>query len=147
VADLLVPLEVVVALAVLVSAVLGGVVARRRWLRRGIGTFDCSFRTTLSAHGKGWQLGVARYEDDRIEWFRVFAFSPRSQATLARSDLMVQDRRYPTGPEVFSVMSGVVIVRCRRGTGFVELAMSEQAYTGFASWLEAAPPGQNVSVA
>ena len=29
----------------------------------------------------------------------------------------------------------------------VELAMSEQAYTGFAAWLEAAPPGQNVNVA
>jgi hypothetical protein len=25
--------------------------------------------------------------------------------------------------------------------------MTEQAYTGFAAWLEAAPPGQNVNVA
>jgi hypothetical protein len=71
----------------------------------------------------------------------------RPRQVLQRSDLMVQQRRNPTGAEAFSVMSGFVIVRCRRGGGFVELAMSEQSYTGFASWLEAAPPGQNVSVA
>ncbi|MGH6656074.1 MAG: DUF2550 family protein, partial [Actinocrinis sp.] len=31
------------------------------------------------------------------------------------------------------------------GAGLVELAMSPDALTGFLSWLEAAPPGQNVS--
>lgn len=145
--DLLVPLEVVLALAIVMVATLSGIVGRRRWLRRGVGTFDCSVRTTLASLGKGWRLGVARYGDDRIEWFRVFSLTPRPSRVLARSELMVQQRRYPSGPEVFSVMSGVVIVRCASGSGPVELAMSEQAYTGFASWLESAPPGQNVSVA
>ncbi len=145
--DLLIPLEVVGALLVLLVAALAGVVLRRRWLARGVGTFDCSLRTTTGAHGKGWALGVARYEADRIEWFRVFSVSVRPREVLQRADLMVQQRRTPSGAEAFSVMSGFVVVRCRRGNGFVELAMSEQSYTGFASWLEAAPPGQNVSVA
>ncbi|GAB3591334.1 DUF2550 domain-containing protein [Angustibacter peucedani] len=145
--DLLIPLEVVGALLVLVVAALVAVVLRRRWLARGIGAFDCSLRTASGAHGKGWALGVARYEADRIEWFRVFGVSVRPRQVLQRSDLMVQERRIPHGAEAFSVMSGFVVVRCRRGRGFVELAMSEQSYTGFASWLEAAPPGQNVSVA
>lgn len=145
--DLLIPIEVVGALLGLVVAALAGVVARRRWLARGVGTFDCSLRTSARAHGKGWVLGVARYEADRIEWFRVFSVSVRPREVLQRGDVMVQERRMPSGAEAFSIMAGFVIVRCRRGAGWVELAMSEQSYTGFASWLEAAPPGQNVSVA
>lgn len=144
---LLIPLEVVVALFLLVVLGLAGVVVRRRWLRRSAGTFDCSLRSSDSATGKGWALGVARYEADRIEWFRVFAFAARPRRVLQRSDLMVQERRYPTGPEAFSVMSGFVVLRCRDGASSVELAMSEDSATGFASWLESAPPGQNVSVA
>jgi hypothetical protein len=51
----------------------------------------------------------------------------------------------PEGAEVFALLSGVVIVRCREGAGSnVELAMGEAALTGFLSWLEAAPPGQPV---
>ncbi len=145
--DLLIPLEVVGALLVVLVGALVAVVARRRWLGRGIGTFDCSLRTSAAAHGKGWVLGVARYEADRIEWFRVFSASVRPREVLQRGDVMVQERRMPSGAEAFSIMSGFVVVRCRRGAGLVELAMSEQSYTGFASWLEAAPPGQNVSVA
>jgi hypothetical protein len=144
---LIVPLEVVAVLVVLCVALLIGFVLRRRWLGRGVGAFDCSLRTSTGAHGKGWALGVARYQADRIEWFRVFSVSTRPKQVLPRAHLMVQERRVPKGPEAFSVMAGFVIVRCRRGSGFVELAMSEQSYTGFASWLEAAPPGQNVSVA
>jgi hypothetical protein len=144
---LIIPLEVVGLLLVLLVAALVCVVLRRRWLSRKVGTFDCSLRTVTGKNGKGWHLGVARYEQDRIEWYRVFTWSMRPGQVLPRSDLMVQERRSPHGAEAFSVMSGFVIVRCRRGRSFVELAMSEQSYTGFASWLEAAPPGQNVSVA
>lgn len=144
---LLIPLEAVGALLGLLIVLAVGVVVRRRWLGRGVGTFDCSLRTTLDRMGKGWTLGVARYEDDRIEWFRVFGVVLRPKKVLRRSDLAVQERRYPSGPEAFAVMSGFVIVRCAHEGRQIELAMSEQAYTGFASWLEAAPPGQNVSVA
>lgn len=144
---LLIPLEVVGALLALVMLALAAVVVRRRWLARSVGTFDCSLRTTTGAHGKGWALGVARYEADRIEWFRVFAVTVRPQQVLRRADVMVQERRYPGGAEAFAILSGSVIVRCRRRQEVVELAMSEQSYTGFASWLESAPPGQNVSVA
>ncbi|GAA4345802.1 DUF2550 domain-containing protein [Angustibacter luteus] len=144
---LIIPLEVVGLLLLLVVAAALAVVLRRRWLSRKVGTFDCSLRTTTGAHGKGWRLGIARYEADRIEWYPVFRFALRPQQVLRRGDLMVQERRTPAGVEAFSVMSGFVIVRCRRKGGYVELAMSEQSYTGFSSWLEAAPPGQNVSVA
>jgi hypothetical protein len=147
VSGLLIPIEAVGALVCLLVLLTVGVVMRRRWLGRGVGTFDCSLRTTLDRMGKGWTLGVARYEADRIEWFRVFGVVLRPSRVLHRSDLAVQERRYPSGAEAFAVMSGSVIVRCAFESTTIELAMSEQAYTGFASWLEAAPPGQNVSVA
>ena len=145
--DLLLPLEVFAAVLLLIALLVAGFVGRRRFLSRSSGTFDCSLRTSAQRMGKGWVLGLARYEADRIEWFRVFDLSMRPRRVLLRGDMQVQERRYPTGPEAFSLMSGVVIVRCAYERGPLELAMSEQAYTGFASWLESAPPGQNISVA
>ena len=145
---LIVPLEAVVGLAVLLLLLLAGVVARRRWLGRGVGSFDCSLRARTSRPaGTGWALGVARYGPDEIDWFRVFGVSPRASRTLRRRDLEVLERREPSGPEAFAVMAGAIVVVCRYAGQRLELAMSPQAYTGFASWLEAAPPGQNVNVA
>ena len=39
------------------------------------------------------------------------------------------------------------MLRCSLHGTRVELAMSEDALTGFLAWLEAAPPGQRVNVA
>lgn len=53
---------------------------RRRLIQRSGGTFDCSLRwgvaEELDISGKGWVYGVARYSGDRIDWFRVFSYSP-----------------------------------------------------------------------
>jgi hypothetical protein len=40
-----------------------------------------------------------------------------------------------------------VVVECGIAGRTVELGMGEGELTGFLAWLEAAPPGQNVSVA
>jgi Protein of unknown function (DUF2550) len=145
--DLLIPLEVVVAVLVVTAMLLIGVVSRRRFLTRGVGAFDCSLRMGEHSFGKGWRLGVARYESDRIDWYRVFSVSPRAGASLVRAELDVQERRSPSGQETFAVLAGSIIARCQYRGELVELAMTEQAYTGFSSWLESAPPGQNVNVA
>ncbi len=144
---LLLPLEVIGALLLLAALLLCCVVLRRRWLGRDIGAFDCSLRTTPREFGKGWTLGLARYHNDRIEWFRVFDLSLRPREQFLRAEILVQERRIPQGVEALSVMTGFVIVHCDRGESTLELAMSDRSYTGFASWLESAPPGQNVSVA
>jgi hypothetical protein len=53
--------------------------------------------------------------------------------------------RRPADPvEMTSVGSGAVVVECDIGEGAdrrVELALSDDALTGFLAWLEAAPPG------
>jgi hypothetical protein len=95
--------------------------------------------------GRGWSYGIAQYENDRIDWYRIFSYAYRPAAVLTRKDLEVITRRDAEGNEELALFPGWTIVECRFGAGLVELAMSPDALTGFLSWLEAAPPGQNVS--
>ena len=143
-------LPLVAAVTVVVLLVVGAVCAlllRRLVLSRGVGTFDCSLRGDTSHRAGGWILGVARYEADRLDWFRVFAVSPRPARSLSRSRLVILERSVPEGPESYTFFPGWVIVRCAYGALTLELAMSDPAYNGLAAWLESAPPGQHVNVA
>jgi hypothetical protein len=124
---------------------------RRRLIQRPGGTFDCSLRTAppegADPGGKGWVYGVARYSGDRVEWFRVFSYAPRPRQVLERPSIEVLGRREPQGSEELALLSDAVVLSCaHRGTR-LELAMSDDALTGFLAWLEAAPPGQRVNVA
>ncbi|MEY2246447.1 DUF2550 domain-containing protein [Streptomyces sp. SAS_267] len=139
---------VVVALVVVGLFVFG---LRRRLIQRSGGTFDCSLRWDVAEKGdpsgKGWSYGVARYNGDRIEWYRVFSYAPRPRRVLERSAIEVDGRRAAAGEEELALLSDAIILAClHRGTR-LELAMSEDALTGFLAWLEAAPPGQRVNVA
>lgn len=140
---------VVVALVVAGLFVFG---LRRRLIQRSGGTFDCSMRwgapgTEAEPSGKGWVYGISRYNGDRIEWFRVFSYAFRPRRTLERASIEVLERRTPKGEEELALLSDAVILACRHGGTRLELAMSEDALTGFLAWLEAAPPGQRVNVA
>lgn len=134
---------IAVIVAVLALIVLAFVVLaiRRRVLLRGNGTIDCSLRRTVASMGRGWVLGVARYEGDVLKWYRVFSFSARPREVVSRRDLTVRQRRRPEGPEALAVSAGAVVVEVRAGRRKLELAMSEGALTGFLAWLESAPPG------
>jgi hypothetical protein len=124
---------------------------RRRLIQRSGGTFDCSVRWDISEKpdptGKGWVYGVARYSGDRIMWYRVFSYAVRPRRVLDRASIEVVARRLPEGEEELALLSDAVVLGCvHRGTR-LELAMSDDALTGFLAWLEAAPPGQRVNVA
>ncbi|HEY5832341.1 DUF2550 domain-containing protein [Streptomyces sp.] len=124
---------------------------RRRLIQRPGGTFDCSLRVAppegTEPGGKGWVYGVARYSGDRVEWFRVFSYAIRPRRILERPAIEVLGRRDPQGSEELALLSDAVVLTCaHRGTR-LELAMSDDALTGFLAWLEAAPPGQRVNVA
>ncbi len=127
----------------LVVLTLAGFAIRRRLLQRDGGTFDCSVRLHERVPGKGWVLGIARYSGDSVAWFRVFSFSLRPRRTFARNDLAVRTRREPLATEALGLYAGHVIVECvQAGNEVVELAMAEDALTGFLAWLESAPPGR-----
>ena len=124
-----------------------GLVVRRRWIARAGGTFDLSLRDIHDRArpekvGRGWVLGVGRYSGDQLEFFRIFSVSPRAMRVLDRGDLVYQGRRPPVGPEAHALYAGHVIIVLSRSEGQLELAMAEDALTGFRAWLEAAPPGR-----
>ncbi|MDI5962688.1 DUF2550 domain-containing protein [Streptomyces sp. SL13] len=149
-------LELLGTLLVLVALGLFVFGLRRRLIQRPGGTFDCSLRVpaepsadpaTPLPGGKGWVYGVARYSGDRIEWFRVFSYAPRPRRVLDRAAIEVVERRTPQGEEELALLSDAVVLVCEHRGDRLELAMSEDALTGFLAWLEAAPPGQRVNVA
>jgi hypothetical protein len=154
--------------ALLIAALLGLFLfgLRRRLIQRPGGTFDCSLRVApgspapggataaaidgaepAAPGGKGWVYGVARYSGDRVEWFRVFSYAPRPRRVLERPAIEVTGRRAPQGSEELALLSDAVVLCCTHRGVRLELAMSDDALTGFLAWLEAAPPGQRVNVA
>ena len=84
-------------------------VVRRRMLSRGGGTFELSVRVRPSEAGRGWVLGLGRYRDERLEWFRIFSPSPRPRRSWRRSQLEIVGQREPSGPESFALYGGRMI--------------------------------------
>ncbi|GAB4067556.1 DUF2550 domain-containing protein [Angustibacter speluncae] len=140
-----IPLEIAAGLALLLVLTAAWFTARRLWLARGA-AFDCSLRLASARDGSRWTIGVARYEQGRIDWFRVFSPSLRPARTFERDLLEVTGHRVPAVPERHAVLPGSTVVGARYDGDDLELAMSGEAYTGLASWLEASPPGRTGQV-
>jgi hypothetical protein len=149
-----VPLEIAAGLALLLVLVAALFTVRRLVIGRGA-TFDCSLRPArperaggerVEARDAHWTIGVARYGQDRLEWFRVFSLSPRPARSFERDRFELVAQRVPSAPESRAVLPGVTVVSARYESGDLDLAMSPEAYTGLASWLEAAPPGRTGQV-
>ncbi|MGG5171649.1 DUF2550 domain-containing protein [Pseudarthrobacter sp. J1738] len=109
--------------------------ARRFSLRRALGTVDASIRPA----GGRWRMGVCRYQDTELEWFRLFSLSPRPKMSFQRSSLELLGRREPTEAEQGSIQPDVVVVELNYQGAGLFLAMDFDAYTGLSSWLEAGP--------
>ena len=117
-------------------------VVRRRVIARDGGTFELSYRARSERAGRGWLLGVGRYSDERLEWFRIFSLSFRPKMIWQRTDLSYEGRRAAVGPEEMALYPDHLVIVCRDGRGAeVELAMGPASLTGFQAWLEAKPPG------
>ena len=134
----------VVLLLTCCSALL--LVVRRRVLSRHGGTFELSVRDANQPDGKGWVLGLGRYREDSLEWFRIFSPLPGPDAGPggATTSTFVSQRE-PDGAEEYALYAGHVVVICSTPRGEVELAMSPSSLTGLQSWLEAGPPGSRPS--
>jgi hypothetical protein len=143
------PLLVDAAAVLFAAAVLsvGWLIARRWWISRTRLTFELSvaLRAGKGWRGRGWTLGIGRYNGDRLEWFRVFAFSLRPRQVFDRSYLRLRSHRQPQGSETYALFSGHVVVDCDTRDGPMQMAMSPQSLTAMRAWLEAAPPGRGVS--
>ena len=140
----LIALLAVVIAVVLCVGLLAALAGRRRLLARDGGAFECSVRLRTTAPGGGWVLGVARYGEDQLEWYRFFSYSVRPRCRFVRRSVRVIETRAPDPVEAVALYAGQqVLVLETRGarTDRTELAMSPDSLTGLLSWLEAAPPG------
>jgi hypothetical protein len=137
--------EAVAAVVLLLVLALVVLAARRRWLARQGGTFECSLQLRQSLPGSSWALGVARYNEENLEWFRFFSYSATPRKVFPRAAVNVVDNREPTEAEAASLYAGQRIVSIETigdsGVETWQLAMSGESLTGLLSWLEAAPPG------
>jgi hypothetical protein len=132
-------LLVVVLIVAITCAV--GIAVRRNLIERSGGSVECGLRRSA---GRRWRLGLAAYQPDELRWYPVFGIWLRPAEVFARHALSVVSRRPADPVEMTSVGSGAVVVECDTGEGpasRIELALSEDALTGFLAWLEAAPPG------
>jgi hypothetical protein len=116
-------------------------IIRRRIISRNGGTFELALRRNNSADGRGWSLGMGRYHHGVLEWYPVFSPSPRPRRSWPRNSLAIEGHRDPTEQEHIALFDDNIIVTCKSPDGPIELAMSANSLTGFASWLEAGPPG------
>ena len=117
-----------------------GIAARRTLIERGGGTVECGLRRVGD---RRWRLGLAAYQPGELRWYPVFGFRLRPGEVFARHTLTVVSRRSADPVEETSIGPGAVVVECDIGQAAarIELALSEDALTGFLAWLEAAPPG------
>jgi hypothetical protein len=116
------------------------IAARRTLIERGGGSVDCGLR---SGQDRRWRLGLAAYRPEELRWYPVFGVRLRPREVFDRRALSVVSRRPADPVEVASLGPGTMVVECETGdaSGLIELALGEDALTGFLAWLEAAPPG------
>jgi hypothetical protein len=129
-------LVVVLVIGLACAAVIA---VRRALIERG-GSVDCGLRR---GPGRRWRLGLAAYQPGELRWYPVFGIRLRPGQVFARHRLSVVSRRPADPVEETSLGPGTVVVECDTGEagGRIELALAEDALTGFLAWLEAAPPG------
>jgi hypothetical protein len=135
---------------VIVAAAATCLVLRRRVITRRCGVVACCLRSHASGR---WQHGLAEYRSSQLYWHRLLSLRIRPEAVFERRGLVVSGSR-PAGPgEADWVGPGMMIVTCEARlrsagaeqagqgtvTDVIELAMSQDALTGYLAWLEAAP--------
>jgi hypothetical protein len=114
-----------------------GVLARQRYMLRAPGALPVAIRRGAAR----WTYGIARFAGDELRWYRGWGMGTRPTLSLRRPDLTIVGHRAPVAAgELKSLPATARIVECRSQDGRVTvLAFSESAFTGFVSWLEAAP--------
>ena len=140
----------VLVLVFLAAAVLA---SRRYLLERSGGTVECALRQR--ADGGAWRLGVLSYQNDALYWYGALGVLLRPEHSYSRRALSVVSRRPALPSEAVVLGADRIVVELAAGAAGsasaagegaerVELAMTDQALTGFLAWIEAAPPGSHL---
>lgn len=122
--------------AVLVLVLCGLILARQRYMLRVAGGIPLAVRSGANR----WLYGIARYIGGELRWYRSFGLGTRPTRVFRRTELEVLGHRPPVADEARSLPATAVIVSCRVAGDEVWIALSEGAFTGFVSWIEASAP-------
>lgn len=135
-------LSAAVTTMVVVAALYVVAVLVSRWLLNSAGgLFDCALRES----GGHWRPGLARYSDDRLQWYRLWHPLPLPAVVFRRSAVALRGQRSPTRDEALLTYGPAQVIRVESADDpdvQWELALNEGSATGLLSWLESAPPGQ-----
>ena len=123
---------VVLVLIILAAAALA---FRRYLLERSGGTVDCALR--CPAETGSWRLGVL-LKPEHVFHRRALSVISRRPADPSEAVSLGSDRI------VVTVASKPADASGSPDGERVELAMTDQALTGFLAWLEASPPGSHL---
>ena len=140
--------EVLAVLFVVACLAVAAIPMRRHLIRSTGGAFDCAVRfgpAPALGDASGWSFAVGRYTDLEVELYRAFSYSPRPRTSLARRGFDVVGRRDAAGEESRTLLPGWSVLECSAAGVSVELAMSSESMMAFLTWVEAAPPGWDVS--
>ena len=139
----------VLVLVFLAAAVLA---SRRYLLERSGGTVECALRIPVGSGA--WRLGVLSYQHDSLSWHGALGVLLRPEREFHRRSLSVVSRRPAEPSETVTLGADRIVVEVRVKPAadepaspsgeLVELAMTDQALTGFLAWLEASPPGSHL---
>ena len=144
------PAALTVLEAVLAAIVLGLLLAllltyaRRQAITRGRAVFLCGLREKGDAK---FQQGLASLDGGALAWFRLNGVSVRSTRRWDRPRLEFSGASPISAPELASILSRPLLVRCQYENETFDLALGDASYTALRSWVESMPPGHNVNVA
>jgi Protein of unknown function (DUF2550) len=140
------------AVLVLIILAAAALAARRYLLERSGGTVDCALR--IPAGTGAWRLGVLSYQPDSLRWHGALGVLLRPEHDFHRRALAVVSRRPAEPSEIVTLGPDRIVIEVSvkpsaDASGspageHAELAMTDQALTGFLAWLEASPPGSHL---
>jgi hypothetical protein len=129
----------VVALSLVAVAAIGSwllVAMHQRQVVRASGGLAVALRRGESR----WGIGVGRYAADEFLWYRTWTLSPLATLRMPRSELEVVTTR-DADPVIDSALRpDSMAVECLFRGERLTLGFSDDALTGFLSWLEASAP-------
>lgn len=88
----------------------------------------------------GWALGVARYSDEHLEWFRLTSLRAGSSLQISRRDTEIERREEPSANDAVWMPPDSIVLHLRTPSGTQVVAVPKSALPGLLSWWESAPP-------
>lgn len=125
-----------IVLIVIAAAIFG---YRRRRILIIRGAIAMSVHRGRGLRG-GWVLGVARYSDEYLEWFRMTSFRAGPSLRIGRRETTIEERAEATAADADWMPPEPIVLRLSTPGGPQLVAVSKSSMPGLLSWWESAPP-------